>query len=139
GRKSALSDLLGGMGRLAPEERRAVGSAANLVKRALEQAFAERESVVRQRELAQALERERIDVTLPGRPPALGALHPITQTLDECVEVLRGLGFQLTQTPEVETDYYNFEALNMPNWHPARENQVTLLVLPDLVLRMQTN
>jgi phenylalanyl-tRNA synthetase alpha chain len=139
GRKSPLHNLLGGMGRLAPEERRTVGSAANLTKRSLEQALAQREGVVRQRELARALDRERIDVTLPGRPPSLGALHPVTQTIEECVEVLRGMGFLVTQTPEVETDYYNFESLNIPSWHPARDMQDTLYVRsPDLVLRTQT-
>jgi phenylalanyl-tRNA synthetase alpha chain len=139
GRKSALSDLLGGLGKLGPDERRAVGSAANEVKRTLEQAFAEREGDVRARELTQALERERIDVTLPGRPPDVGALHPITRTIEECVEILRGMGFQVTQTPEVETDYYNFESLNIPAWHPARDMQDTLYVrVPDLVLRTQT-
>jgi phenylalanyl-tRNA synthetase alpha chain len=110
----------------------------------LEQAFTERESRIRQGEIEHALERERIDVTLPGRPPSIGALHPITQTIDKCVEILHGLGFQLTQTPEVETDYYNFEALNMPSWHPARDTQDTFYVrmgqppLPDLVLRTHT-
>jgi phenylalanyl-tRNA synthetase alpha chain len=139
GRKSALSDLLGGLGRLAPDDRRAVGSATNEVKRSLEQAFSARESLIRQRELALALERERIDVTQPGRPPVIGALHPITQTIDECVEILRGMGFLVTQTPEVETDYYNFESLNIPIWHPARDMQDTLYVrVPDLVLRTQT-
>jgi phenylalanyl-tRNA synthetase alpha chain len=139
GRKSALSDLLGGLGKLAPDERREVGSAANDVKRSLEQAFADRETVVRQRELVQSLERERIDVTLPGRPASVGALHPITQTIEECVEILRGMGFLLTQTPEVETDYYNFESLNIPPWHPARDMQDTFYVrVPDLVLRTQT-
>jgi phenylalanyl-tRNA synthetase alpha chain len=139
GRKSALADLLGGLGKLAPDDRRAVGSAANEAKRSLEQAFTSREEVVRARELAQALERERIDVSLPGRPPHIGALHPITQTIIECVEILRGMGFQVTQTPEVETDYYNFESLNIPAWHPARDMQDTLYVrVPDLVLRTQT-
>jgi phenylalanyl-tRNA synthetase alpha chain len=139
GRKSALSDLLGGMGKLTPDERKVVGSTANLVKRDLEQAFAGRESTIRQRELSATLERERLDVTLPGRPPSLGALHPITRTIVECVDVLTSLGFQLTQTPEVETDYYNFESLNMPVWHPARDMQDTLYVrVPDLVLRTQT-
>jgi phenylalanyl-tRNA synthetase alpha chain len=139
GRRSPLSDVLGGLGKLGPDERRAVGAAANAVKRELEQAFSDREGVVRQRELARALEREQIDVTLPGRPPSLGALHPITQTIDECVDILRGLGFQLTQTPEVETEYYNFESLNMPTWHPARDMQDTLYVrVPDVVLRTQT-
>jgi len=139
GRKSALSDLMGGMGKLAPDDRRAVGSAANDVKRDMEQAFSTREGQIRQRELADALQRERIDVTLPGRPPGLGALHPITQTIEECVHVLHGMGFQLTQTPEVETDYYNFESLNIPSWHPARDMQDTLYVrVPDVVLRTQT-
>lgn len=139
GRKSSLSDVLGRMGKLGPDDRRAVGSTANVIKRELEQAFIERESVIRQREVAQALERERIDVTLPGRQPSVGALHPITQTIDVCVEILRSLGFQLTQTPEVETDYYNFEALNMPSWHPARDTQDTFYVrMPDLVLRTHT-
>jgi phenylalanyl-tRNA synthetase alpha chain len=139
GRKSPLSDLLGGMGKLAADERKLVGSSANVIKRDLEQAFAGREGEIREREQSVALERERIDVTLPGRPPNVGALHPITQTIDECVEVLRGLGFQLTQTPEVETDYYNFESLNIPNWHPARDMQDTLYVrVPDVVLRTQT-
>jgi phenylalanyl-tRNA synthetase alpha chain len=139
GRKSALSDLLGSMGKLAPDERKAIGGAANIVKRDLEQAFAARESDVRQRHMADALERERIDVTLPGRRPSLGALHPITRTIEECVDVLRGMGFLVTQTPEVETDYYNFEALNIPDWHPARDTQDTLYVrVPDVVLRTQT-
>ncbi|HEV7666575.1 MAG TPA: phenylalanine--tRNA ligase subunit alpha [Chloroflexota bacterium] len=139
GRKSALSDLMGGMGKLAPDERKIVGSTANLAKRDLEQAFVTRESDVRQRDLSASLEREQIDVTLPGRPPSMGALHPISRTIEECVDILRGLGFQVTQTPEVETDYYNFEALNMPDWHPARDMQDTLYVrVPDVVLRTQT-
>ncbi|MBV9578077.1 MAG: phenylalanine--tRNA ligase subunit alpha [Chloroflexi bacterium] len=139
GRKSALSDLMGGLGKLDAENRRAVGSAANQVKRSLENAFAAREAAVRTRELTEALSRERIDVTLPGRPPAIGAVHPITQTINECVQVLGGMGFQVTQTPELETDYYNFESLNIPAWHPARDMQDTLYVrVPDLVLRTQT-
>src|SRR5262249_50973822 len=113
--------------------------AANVVKRDLEQALAERESVVRAGELAQKLEDERIDVTLPGRRPSVGALHPISQTAAECIDILRGMGFLVTQTPEVETDYYNFESLNIPSWHPARDMQDTLYVrVPDVVLRTQT-
>jgi phenylalanyl-tRNA synthetase alpha chain len=139
GRRSALSDLMGGLGKLGADERRAVGSAANEVKRSLEQAFGGREVTIRQKELEAALDRERIDVTLPGRAPSVGALHIISQTADECIEILRGMGFQVTQTPEVETDYYNFESLNMPAWHPARDMQDTLYVrVPDLVMRTQT-
>jgi phenylalanyl-tRNA synthetase alpha chain len=139
GRKSTLSDLLSGMGKLAPADRKFVGSAANVVKHDLEQAYSAREDVIRGRELAQNLERERVDVTLPGRPPNLGALHPITQTIADCVDVLRSMGFLVTQTPEVETDYFNFESLNIPAWHPARDMQDTLYVrIPDVVMRTQT-
>jgi phenylalanyl-tRNA synthetase alpha chain len=139
GRKSVLADLMGGMGKLAAEERRIVGSTANLVKRDLEQAFSERERTVRERQLTATLERQRIDVTLPARPPGIGALHPITRTIDECARVLQGMGFQVTQTPEVESDYYNFESLNIPSWHPARDTQDTFYVRPpEVLLRTQT-
>ncbi len=139
GRKSALSELLGGLGAMPKDERAAIGQAANRVKRAMEGAFAERQGEIRERELAGALERERVDVTLPGRSPGRGRLHPITQTAVRCIEILRGMGFQVTQTPEVELDYYNFEALNIPAWHPARDVQDTLYVeLPRVLLRTQT-
>ncbi|HET6318957.1 MAG TPA: phenylalanine--tRNA ligase subunit alpha, partial [Chloroflexota bacterium] len=139
GRKSELSELLSGLGKIAPDERRAVGSAANLLKRELEEAFTSTEQTIRQRELSASLEREHIDVTLPGRSPNVGALHVISQTVAECVEILSSMGFQVTQTPEVESDYYNFESLNIPAWHPARDMQDTLYVrVPDVVLRTQT-
>jgi phenylalanyl-tRNA synthetase alpha chain len=139
GRKSALSEFMGGLGKLGSEDRRAVGSAANKVKRSLEHAFSAREEAVRAHELNQTLQHERIDVTLPGRPPSDGALHPIIRTINQCVQILSGMGFQVTQTPELETDYYNFESLNISAWHPARDMQDTLYVrVPDLVLRTQT-
>lgn len=139
GRKGPLSELLGGLGALPKEERAAGGQAGNRVKRALESTFAARQDEARSRERQQALERERVDVTLPGRRPTPGALHPITQTIARCVDILRGLGFQVVQTPEVELDYYNFEALNIPAWHPARDMQDTLYVAPPhVLLRTQT-
>lgn len=139
GRKSPLAELLSGLGKLAPDDRRQVGSAANVLKRELEAAFARTEQKVREQGLSVALEREQIDITLPGRQPTIGALHIITQTAVECIEILSSMGFQLTQTPEVETDYYNFESLNIPAWHPARDMQDTLYVrAPDIVLRTQT-
>jgi phenylalanyl-tRNA synthetase alpha chain len=139
GRKSRLSELLGSLGKLPPEERASVGQAANRVKKALEDAFAGREATIRERELTKALERERLDVTLPGRQPSVGGLHPITQTINECVDILKSMGFQVTQTPELETDFYNFESLNIPSWHPARDMQDTLYVDPPwLLLRTQT-
>jgi phenylalanyl-tRNA synthetase alpha chain len=139
GRRSGLSDLLGGLGKLPKDERAAVGQAANRVKRALENAHSGREATLRKRELGVALERERLDVSLPGRWPGVGSLHPISQTIVECVDILKSMGFQVTQTPELETDYYNFEALNIPAWHPARDMQDTLYVEPPrLLLRTQT-
>jgi phenylalanyl-tRNA synthetase alpha chain len=139
GRKSALAEVLSGLGKLAPEERKSIGSAANVLKRELEEAFTARETEVRRRELGQNLERERIDVSLPGRSPSIGRLHVINQTIVDCVEILASMGFQITQTPEVETDYYNFDSLNMPAWHPARDMQDTIYVrLPDVLLRTQT-
>ncbi len=139
GRRSPLSELMSGLGRLPKEDRASVGQAANAVKQALEAAYAARQATVRARELGQTLERERIDVSLPGRKPSVGALHPITQTIVEAVEVLRGMGFQVTQTPEVETDYFNFESLNIPAWHPARDMQDTIYVNPpSTLLRTQT-
>ena len=139
GRRSPLSELMAGLGRLPKEERAAVGQAANAVKQALESGLTARQASVRARELTQALERERVDVTLPGRRPSVGALHPITQTIVDSVEILRGMGFLVTQTPEVESDYYNFEALNIPAWHPARDMQDTIYVdPPSILLRTQT-
>ena len=139
GRKGPLSELTGGLAALPKEQRAAVGQAVNAVKRALEDAFAARQAWLRERELAAALERDRVDVTLPGRPPAVGALHPITRTAAECVDVLRGMGFQVTQTPEVETEYFNFESLNIPAWHPARDMQDTIYVdVPSVLLRTQS-
>ncbi|MBV9357159.1 MAG: phenylalanine--tRNA ligase subunit alpha [Chloroflexi bacterium] len=139
GRRSPLSEMMSGLGRLPKEERASVGQAANAVKQSLEAAYAARQSTVRARELGQALEREGIDVTLPGRRPSVGALHPITQTIVDSVEILRGMGFQVTQTPEVETDFFNFESLNIPAWHPARDMQDTIYVNPpSTLLRTQT-
>jgi phenylalanyl-tRNA synthetase alpha chain len=139
GRKSTLAELLSGLGKLPADDRRLVGGAANVLKHELEEAFTSTQQVVSQRELTQALEREHIDVSLPGRRPSVGALHVITQTIVECVDILSSMGFQVTQTPEAETDYYNFESLNIPAWHPARDMQDTLYVrAPDVVLRTQT-
>src|SRR5262245_50021575 len=85
GRRSMLSQAMGALGKLQPDERKTVGALANTVKRDLEEAFTDRERAIRAREVAAALERERVDISLPGRPPQLGALHPITQTIAECV------------------------------------------------------
>jgi len=121
GKKSALSQALRGLSELPLEERKAAGLAANEVKDVLEAALARKREELKEADLAAALERERIDVTLPGRPLALGRLHPITQTLREICDIFTSMGFQVVEGPEVEWEYYNFEALNIPKDHPARD------------------
>ena len=127
GRKGALTRILRSLGSLPPEERRAVGSAANQVKGELETAFAQREETFNRQELSRRLG-EAIDVTLPGEKVSIGRLHPITQTLREICQAFVYMGFQVVEGPEVEWDYYNFEALNIPQGHPARDMWDTLWI-----------
>lgn len=126
GRRSVLAALGRTVGQLPPEERGAVGAALQAVRQGL-QAHAERrrEHLEREREAA-LLDAERIDVTLPGRAPARGGRHPVTQTMQRVTDIFVGLGYQLAEGPEVETDWYNFTALNMPPEHPARSMHDTL-------------
>ncbi len=128
GKKGALSAILGGMGKLAPEERKALGEQANKVKAqleaALEQAAVRLEEAALEAELAGA----KLDVTLPGRHVRLGRRHPVSQTLDDIVATFARLGFDVAQGPEIELDWFNFEALNVPADHPARDMQDTFYV-----------
>ncbi len=121
GRKGHLTSILRRLGSMSFEERRAVGAAANEVKFELEEALRAREGSLKERELAESLERTSIDVTLPGYPVALGRLHPVTRAIKEICEIFASMGFQVVEGPEVEWDYYNFEALNIPQDHPARD------------------
>jgi phenylalanyl-tRNA synthetase alpha chain len=126
--------------KLTKEERPVVGQKINTVKAELEQRLAAKRESLRQRELMQALERERIDVTLPGRKLPTGHMHPLSRTILEVAQIFVRMGFQVVQGPEVETDYYNFQALNMPTDHPARDMQDTLWVVPgEILLRTQTS
>ncbi len=139
GRQGVLTQLLRSLGTVAPEERPAAGAAANQAKRELEALLEGR--------LATALEAERraqrarapLDLTLPGRRPPRGALHPLTLVHDEIVAIFAGLGFSVVEGPEVETDYYNFEALNIPRDHPARDMQDTLYLSESTLLRTHTS
>jgi phenylalanyl-tRNA synthetase alpha chain len=131
GRKGPLAAVLSTLGGMEPDERKQVGIVANAVRSALESAVAGRRGSLESEEAARRLESERVDVTLPGRKPPLGHLHPITQVIDEIVDVFVGLGFKVADGPEVESDYYNFEALNMPRDHPARSMFDTLYVEPN--------
>lgn len=138
--RGALTAILKDLGKLPGEQRKAVGQAANRLKVELEEMLAERGAVLRTAERAETLERERVDVTLPGRVTARGHIHPIARTIRDIVRAMRPMGFQLYSGPEVETDYYNFQALNIPPDHPARDMQDTFWIVPgQVVLRTQTS
>ncbi len=128
GRRGEVTEALRALGQLPPAERPRLGQVANAVKALLEQELARRRAQLEAAILAETLERERVDVTLPGRRPALGQVHPVTRVLREIIEVFVAMGFQLVEGPEVELDYYNFEALNIPPDHPARDMWDTFYV-----------
>lgn len=139
GKKGELTAIMKGMGQLSPEDRPVLGAAANRVKEELETLFEARLEAVREAEIARRLEFEKIDVTLPGRRAFVGTKHPITQVVEEVVEIFSSLGFGVEEGPEVEQDFYNFEALNIPKDHPARDMQDTFYVSEDVVLRTHTS
>lgn len=139
GRRGSLTQLLKSLGRLPEIERKEIGKRANQVKEELEGKIEEVLSLIKEREKKISLEREKIDVTLPGRSLPLGKRHPITQILDEVIDIFSRLGFEVVEGPEVELDYYNFEALNIPRGHPAREMQATFFISDDVVLRTHTS
>ena len=139
GKKGTLTQLLKKLGTLPENERREMGKVANQVKQAVEKGIEESLSLIQEKERRKVFERERIDVTLPGRRLTLGKKHPITQTLDTIIDIFSRLGFEVVEGPEVELDYYNFEALNIPKGHPAREMQATFFVADEVVLRTHTS
>jgi phenylalanyl-tRNA synthetase alpha chain len=140
GRKSELTGLLRSIGSLAPEERGPAGQAANAVRVRLEALIAERQEALEAGELEARLAVDRVDVTLPGDPAQpVGRLHLITQTRRDIEDVFLGLGFSVVEGPEVEWDYYNFTALNMPPAHPARALQDTFYFSEEVLLRTHTS
>ncbi|MDI7258408.1 MAG: phenylalanine--tRNA ligase subunit alpha [Thermodesulfobacteriota bacterium] len=139
GRKGILTQLLKHLGTLPEAERRESGRRANQIKEDLETKIEEALRHIREREEKEVLEKEKIDVTLPGRRMPVGRRHPITQTLYEVIDIFSRLGFEVVEGPEVELDYYNFEALNIPKGHPAREMQATFFISEDVVLRTHTS
>ena len=128
GRNAPVMGIFTRMGALTKEERPLVGQAANAVKLQLEEAYQQKLENIRSAELKQNLETDRIDVTLPGRTPTRGRLHPATQNLRRMLSVLADMGFQVYTSREVETDEYNFQLLNIPPHHPAREMQDTFYI-----------
>ena len=139
GRKADLVLLLRSIPELPAEQRPEVGKVGNLIRKALETAVEERRVVVEAEELLTGLDRERVDVTLPGWPSPLGRLHLITQTQREIEDIFVGMGYEIAEGPEVETEYYNFEALNTPADHPARSLHDTFFVSNGVLLRTHTS
>jgi phenylalanyl-tRNA synthetase alpha chain len=144
-RRSPLGEVQRTLGSLAPEARRVLGQRVNQARASMQAALAERRAELEAARDAALLEAERIDVTLPGRVPPRGTAHPVTRTSDEIVDIFLGLGYRVAEGPEVETDWYNFEALNFAPDHPARSMQDSLAVEgtgPDgspLLLRTHTS
>ena len=125
GKKSPLTGILRGLATLPLEERKAVGALANQVKNLLEDNLKQKEQALRETRLTTDTTKEATDITLPGRPYPIGHLHPITQTLNEICNIFVSMGFKIVESHDVEWDYYNFEALNIPKEHPARDTMST--------------
>ena len=139
GKKGELTAVLRGMAGLSPDERPVVGQLANKVRAEIENAIAERTAVQKQKALEAQLLAERVDVTAPGAAPAIGHNHPLTVVRRDLEEIFLGLGFSIAEGPEVEYDYYNFQALNIPENHPARDTQDTFYITDNILLRSQTS
>ena len=139
GRNSDLTQQLRGIATLPPEQRGPVGKALNEVRQAIEAAFSEREAAVAERELGEQLERERVDVTLPGAVVPRGGLHVLTQTRREIEDIFLGLGYEIAEGPEIELEYNNFAALNFSDDHPAKAETDTLWIAPGVLLRTHTS
>ncbi len=139
GKKGALSEVLKGLGSVLPSERPIIGGAANDLKRKIEMAIESRHRVLEDALLAIKLQNEKIDVSAPSRLHHRGAMHLVTQTTQRMIQIFSRLGFDVTFGPEVETDYLNFEAVNIPADHPARDMQDTFFLGPGVVLRTHTS
>jgi phenylalanyl-tRNA synthetase alpha chain len=139
GKKGELTAVLRGMGALAPEERPVIGQVANDVRNFIEDMLEKAAGELRDKELEQKLEKESIDVTIPGKRNFIGKKHPLTLVMDEIKDVFIGMGYEIAEGPEAELDYYNFEALNIPKGHPARDEQDTFYITDNILLRSQTS
>ena len=139
GKKGEVTAILKKMGSLSAEERPVIGQLANEVRTMIEDEITKRAAELKEAILQELLKNEALDVTLPGRQRPLGASHPLSIVLDEIKEIFVGMGFDIVDGPEVETDYYNFEALNIPKNHPARDTQDTFYINENILLRTQTS
>lgn len=139
GKKGELTTILKQMGKLSAEERPVIGQMANEVRQALEDAVARRQEELKAKELDRRLASEKLDITMPGKTRAEGGLHPLSIVQEDLIDIFRSMGFDVVDGPEIETDYYCFEALNVPKDHPARDMQDTFYLGENLLLRTQTS
>ncbi|PIC77802.1 phenylalanine--tRNA ligase subunit alpha [Sporosarcina sp. P19] len=139
GKKGPITDLLKGMGKLPPEERPKMGALVNEIRESVTAILEERKEILEQQAIQKQLENESIDVTLPGRPVELGNHHPLTRVVEEIEDFFISMGYEIAEGPEVEKDYYNFEALNLPKGHPARDMQDSFYITEDILLRTHTS
>lgn len=139
GKKGELTSVLRGMGTLSAEERPIIGQMANEVREFIESKIAERVEALKASGLTKKLTSEKIDVTMPGKTKAVGKQHPLAKVQREMEDIFIGMGFEIAEGPEVEYDYYNFQALNIPPNHPARDTQDTFYITENILLRSQTS
>ncbi len=139
GKKGEITAILKQMGKLSAEERPKMGQLANKVRADIEEALSTAQATIKEKMREQSLKSETLDVTLPGKKISRGQLHPLNIVMSEIEEVFMGMGFDIVEGPEVETDHYCFEALNMPKDHPARDTQDTFYIDENTVLRTQTS
>ncbi len=139
GKKGEITQILKQMGGLSAEERPVVGQLANEIRSQIEGLIAEKEKSLQEAALAAKLELETVDVTVPGKKRRLGHRHPLSIVLEEVEDIFVGMGFRIASGPEVEWDYYNFQALNIPEGHPARDTQDTFYITEKMLLRTQTS
>ncbi|MDI7740524.1 phenylalanine--tRNA ligase subunit alpha [Lysinibacillus fusiformis] len=139
GKKGPITDLLKGMGKLSPEERPKMGALVNAVRENVTAQLEERITILEEQAILEQLEKESIDVTLPGRKVRQGNRHPLTRVVEEIEDLFVSMGYEIAEGPEVEKDYYNFEALNLPKGHPARDMQDTFYITEETLLRTHTS
>lgn len=139
GKKGPITDLLKGMGKLPAEERPKMGALVNVVREEVTTQLDSRMVLLEERAINSKLESETIDITLPGRPMKIGNAHPLTRVVEEIEDLFISMGYEVAEGPEVEKDYYNFEALNLPKGHPARDMQDSFYITEDILLRTHTS
>ena len=139
GKKGPITDLLKGMGKLSAEERPKMGALVNTVRENLTDVLTAKSTALEEAAIQEQLEKESIDVTLPGARVAIGNRHPLTRVIEEIEDLFVGMGYEIVEGPEVEKDYYNFEAMNLPKGHPARDMQDSFYISEEILLRTHTS